>query len=292
MRRLALALLPGLLSAALSAQEASPDTAKRFAKAVQKLGSDDYQERESASAEIASLPFEALRLIEAELKKADLELEVRSRLERAIPAFKVKAKRNAAARLKEADAAWTRKTTVDAYNQVGRKDPKWDAKAVEALTIISRIWSNTATAGQDRQAYNLSVAAASAGCDDPLVLYARARLYDSVIRKSWPEAVQLHVDAAKAMKERGARYHEMRQGFCFARAADFLARLKKDISDDDKKQVQEWLDLALSRLGEGAADAEVPDDHLHELGELMTGTWTKLTRDRKIGFDKIFDALT
>src|SRR5207244_3850271 len=137
---------------------------------------------------------------------------------------------------------WSRKTTAEAYNQIGRKDPKWDAKAFEALTLIVRVWDRSAGPGQDRQSYELSGEAISAGCDDPLVLYARARMYDAVIRKSFAEAIQLHVDAAKAMKEKGARYHEMRQCFCFARVAEVLARQKKEFSDDDRKQIQEWLD--------------------------------------------------
>jgi hypothetical protein len=152
MKRLAIALLSGLLPLALNAQDVSPDTAARFAKALQKLGSEDFQEREAGSAELVALPLEALRLIEAELKKGEAELEVRSRLERAVPEFKLKAKRSALKTKAEAEAAWTRKTTIDSYTQIGRKDPKWDAKAVEALTLTIRVWGKTATPGQDRQA--------------------------------------------------------------------------------------------------------------------------------------------
>jgi len=291
MKRLAIALLSGLLPLALNAQDVSPDTAARFAKALQKLGSEDFQEREAGSAELVALPLEALRLIEAELKKGEAELEVRSRLERAVPEFKLKAKRSALKTKAEAEAAWTRKTTIDSYTQIGRKDPKWDAKAVEALTLTIRVWGKTATPGQDRQAYELASAAVAAGCDDPLVLYARARMYDVAIRKNFAEAIQLHADAAKAMKETGARYHELRQCFCFARAAEVISR-KKELSDDDKKQAQDWLDLALSRLGEAAGDPTAPDVALKEVGEMMIGTGMKLTRDRKIGFDKVFDVLT
>jgi hypothetical protein len=290
MKPLAFALLSGLLPLALDAQDSPADTAGRFAKALQKLGSEDYQEREAGSAEIAALPLEALRLIEAELQKGDVELEVRSRLQRAIPEFKLKARRSALKKKAEAEAAWTRKTTIESYNEIGRKDPKWDAKAVESLTLTTRVWAKTAAAGQDRQAYELTSAAAAAGCDDPLILYARARMYDVAIRKSFAEAIGLHLAAATAMKEKGARYHELRQCFCFARAAELLAR-KKDLSDDDKRQIQDWLELALSRLGEAAGDPATPDSALQEVSEIMIGSWMKLARDRKVGFDKVFEQL-
>src|SRR6185436_13070995 len=131
--------------------------------------------------------------------------------------------------------------------------------------------------------------AVNSGCDDPLILYARARMYDSAIRKNFADGMRLHVEAAVAMKDKGARYHEMRHSICFARAADHIARSKKDLTEEDKTAVQDWLELAVSRLGEAAADPEVPDTNLTEIGELIITTWMKLTRDRKVGFDKVLD---
>jgi len=292
MRCWILALLLGLPSLALRAQEGSADTPARFAKALKKLASDQVQVRESGSAEIAALPGEALRLVEAELKKNTLDLEIRTRLEGAVPGLKLKARKDAAARQKEAGLAWSRKTTIEAYLAVGRKDPKWDAKVRSALTLVARLWEGAGTMKEARQVYELCSEAVQAGCDDPLVHYARARMYDSAINQSLPDNVQLHVAAANAMKERGARYHELRQSFCFARAAELQSRSKKTLTEDDKKLVQGWLDLAVAHLGKGAADPEVQESALKEIGDLMTETWMKLTGDRRSGFDKVFEALT
>ena len=288
MRFWVLALIPCILHA----QDGSGDLPARLARIVQKLGSEDFKEREAASNQLTSLPAEAQPLVEAELKKADLELEVRSRLERSLPVFKIKAKRVAVAKKKESDAAWSRKTSIEAYQQVGRKDPKWDAAATEGITLVAGLWEKAGKPGQDRKAYDLCMTAINSGCDDPLILYARARMYDVAIRKNFAESTRLHVEAATAMKERGARYHQMRQSICFARAADFIARSKKDLADEDKKASEEWLELAVPRLGEAASDPEVPDTNLMEIGELIIGTWLKLTKDRKVGFDKVFEALT
>jgi hypothetical protein len=292
MRSITLALLIGLGPLAATAQQTSPDTADRFSKSLKKLGSDEYQERETASAELAALPAEALALVEAELKKSDLDAEVRTRLERSVAPLKAKARHGASARKKELSAAWTQKTAVDAYDRVGRKDPKWDVRVHEALLLVGRAWEGGATYTQMREAYGLLGAAVEAGCDDPLALYAQARMYGSLERKTAAEELKLHLDAAAAMKDKGARYHALRQCYCFARAADGLARSKKTLDDAEKQQLKDWLNLALSRFGEGAADPEVPELQIQEACQLMTVTWMTLTRDRAVGFAKIFDALT
>ncbi|HLY11365.1 MAG TPA: hypothetical protein VKW04_18830 [Planctomycetota bacterium] len=287
-----LALLVGLGPLASFTQEPSRETADRFAKALKNLGADDYQDREAASAEINALPADALALIEAELNKADLEAEVRSRLERSLSLFRVKAKKTASARKKAASMEWTQKTVVAAYEEVGRKDAKWDAKVREALPLVALSWEASATIAQSKRAFDLTGEAMDAGCDDPIVAYAHARMYGSTLRKDPAEEARLHVDAAKAMKARGARYHEIRQAFCFARAAEMLSRSKKTLADEDQQQIGEWLELALSRLGEGSADAGVPETLLRDIADSMTGTGMILTRDRKVWFQKVFDALT
>jgi len=291
MRRITLALLLALCPLAALARQVSPDAADRFARILKKLGADEYADREAASAELAALPAEALALVQAELQRTGLDAEVRTRLEASVPAFKSKARHSAATRKKELSVAWTQKTVVDAYDRVGRKDPKWDAEARKALGIVVRSWEGSATLAEMRQAYDLCGAALQAGCDDPLILYGRARMYGSTELKSPAQDLKLHVDAATAMKEKGGRYHALRQAFCFARAADALARSKKNLDNDEKQEVRDWLDLALARYGEGAADPEVPERHLQDMAELQTGTWMQLTRDRLVGFTKVYDAL-
>jgi hypothetical protein len=117
-------------------------------------------------------------------------------------------------------------------------------------------------------------------------------MYDAAARKSFRESVELHVDAAKAMREKGARYPELRQCFSFVRAAEMLSRSKRELTDEDKRQVQDWLDLALSRVGVAAGDAEVPDRLLSELGGLMASAAMKAAQDPKTGLDKVFGAVT
>jgi hypothetical protein len=273
-------------------QQQPPDTAARFSRSVKKLGSDDYQEREAGSAEILALPAEALGLVESELKKPNLDAEVRKRLERCVPMLRAKGWGDIAPKqLLEPSATWTGKTVVDAYDRVGRKDPRWDAKAKAGLALAARSWEGLATVTQQREAYALCAAAMDAGCDDPMVLYARARMVGTLERKTPGEELRLHLDAATAMKAKGSRYHPLRQSYCFARAAESLARSKKTLGDDDQQQIQGWHDLALARFKEGIDDSEVPDRQIQELSELLTLAGMTQTGDRAAAFAKIDDAL-
>jgi hypothetical protein len=296
MRILALVLL-GLTSSPcffdLSAQEAGAETKRRFTASLRKLASDDYEVREAASAEIAALPADALGLIEKEIKKPDLDVDIRSRLESAAGRLRAKAAREVSERKKAASLAWTRKTVVGAYDKNGKKDPRWDAKAREALEAISLVWADLSVSDRNlaQRACALSTEAVQAGCGDPLVLYAHARMYDVIIRKDIQEAVRLHLEAAQAMKDRGAHCHPLRQSYVFGRCALFLAS-KKPISDDDRKEVQKWLDLALARYGEAAKDPEVPDQALVDCGDGFATSWNLLTQDRKTGCDKAVAALS
>jgi hypothetical protein len=271
------------------AQEPPSNTASRYEQALRKIESDEFDERQVGSAELAGLPSEAIALVRATLKKADLELEVRTRLESALPKLRRKARKEELARNKAAFQTWTLKTTLEAYEAVGLKDPKWDAQAREALRLISLIWSEPKTKQLNPalRAYRLCEEAAQAGCDDPLVMYVRAWTYDSAVRKDYMEALRLQLHAARLMKEKGQKYPPIRQAFSFVRAAEFFARLRQETPENDHKAIQDLLDLALVRFGEAAREVDVPDSILLECGNVVAVAWKYLDKDRKVGIDKV-----
>lgn len=281
-----------LLSPAAAGQEPKGDPAALLEKAIQRLGSDDYKEREAATQDLERLPTSAIPLIEAALRRPGLELEVQVRLQRVIPALLKKQLRDEFLRKKDAYGVWSRKSGSEAYDRVGRKDPRWDAPAKEALDAVATLtvlWTNGKhrDPALERRGYGKAKEAFDAGCDDPLVGYARARLYDAAGAEDLREATRLHVEAAHAMRERGTAYHPLRQAFVYARAAEFLSRRRKDWTEADREEIGEWLELAAARYAEGAKDPEVPDRPLLELGIAMTDTWAPLNKDRKPGFDRL-----
>src|SRR5687767_11029164 len=203
----------------------------RFEVAQERLDADEYKTRQAAAQEIAALPAEALALVEAALKRPGLSVEARARLEEARPALRARGRRDLQAKKNAANAAWVRRTVAEAYETAGRRDPKWDAPARETLRVMSLIWADlpAGVPNGPRHAFDLAGKAVAAGCDDPMIVYVHARMYDVAVRKSMDEAVKLHVAAGVAMKERGAGYHAARRAFTFFRAGEFLARSKKEL---------------------------------------------------------------
>ncbi len=97
--------------------------------------------------------------------------------------------------------AWRRQTLIDAYDRIGRRDAKWDDAVRKALEAFARL---------DLDSYlkeELSVltaqcdAAIAAGCDDPLILYLRARHPPRGQRITPAERVEAYRQAADAMDQ-------------------------------------------------------------------------------------------
>lgn len=272
---------------------AGQDVASRFEQALNALDAEDLQTREGAQRDIEELPAEALPLAEAALARPGLSPEARARLKGTLPALRLKARRALAAREREHRLAWSRKTVAGDYTTAGRRDPKWDAPAGEALRVMATVWGDAEADVPDplRYVHERSVRAMEAGCDDPMVHYVRARTYDAVIRKSFPEAVKLHVEAARSMKARGDGYHAIRRAFCYFRAGEFLARSKKQLSPQEAQDARAWLEAADGAFAEGVKDQAVPETLLMEFGEGMSEAWKTLTKDRNPGFDRIVEAV-
>ena len=71
---------------------------------------------------------------------------------------------------------WNRRSLESAYDKVGKKDPRWDKPAREALDLAARMFSqqvDPAVALSD--IHGPAKKAVEAGCDDPLILYVYAR---------------------------------------------------------------------------------------------------------------------
>jgi len=72
--------------------------------------------------------------------------------------------------------AWNRLTLGDAYEKVGKRDPKWDKPAREACDLAARgysLQSDPLVTFDD--IFQAARRAVDAGCDDPLILYLYAQ---------------------------------------------------------------------------------------------------------------------
>src|SRR4051794_32831713 len=73
---------------------------------------------------------------------------------------------------------WNQKTIVEAYQQIGNKNPAWDTEAIKFLDAAAQHFGRSGfgpllegEAPKDELLITLGEAAVKKGCDDPMVLY-------------------------------------------------------------------------------------------------------------------------
>ncbi len=94
------------------------------------------------------------------------------------------------------------KTTVDAYNKAGRKNPKWDAEAIACLKAFAEIRSTTNGVPEGRLAElrtNLTTVMALK-CEDPMPRYLYTR-YILGAKQSAAELAPVFADVAAAIEK-------------------------------------------------------------------------------------------
>ncbi|HEV2293916.1 MAG TPA: hypothetical protein VGR35_08665 [Tepidisphaeraceae bacterium] len=82
---------------------------------------------------------------------------------------------------------FNRRTSVETYKAVGKRDPKWDQPAVAFLEVLARYFANSKAADRYRiepaptlqELEAQARALISIGCDDPLVIYGLAVALDN-----------------------------------------------------------------------------------------------------------------
>jgi hypothetical protein len=106
--------------------------------------------------------------------------------------------------------AWASRSMLDAYDRVGLKDPRWDAKARALLELSVYWWTDRMAPRHPEEAAVLGREAVALGCPDPMVLYAAGMAIRNVDPGS-REGTLLLQRAVDGMKEvryprAGARY--------------------------------------------------------------------------------------
>jgi hypothetical protein len=73
---------------------------------------------------------------------------------------------------RKARLEWNRQTLGGAYEKAGKKDPKWDQKAREAMELAAKTFSlQVDPVVTTAELHAAAKAAVDAGCDDPMLLY-------------------------------------------------------------------------------------------------------------------------
>ena len=185
---------------------------------------------------------------------------------------------------------WNLETTLDAYEAIGRKDPKWNEDARQVLELTARMFVGTLPKVYTDDIYPLAQRAVKAGCDDPMVLFAYAHTSNGYNFPGEAEFIQRYAAAAKAMEKSG--YHPLRHAFASLEYANQLLK-KKTPTAEDSKQAEQMIDLTLSTL----AKMNKKDCNRYVLSETFwiakssLEYFNKLKKDSKASFDRVDEQL-
>ena len=155
--------------------------------------------------------------------------------------------------------SWNEKTLVGAYDRVGKKSPRWDRQAREALGLMARSVSKAddppPSPDKVRAAFKQAV---DAGCDDPLIVFNNVRYNVLGPNKSSDKPLAEAVD--RLLK---SKYPSVRK----ATALYISAARKSARAKTDPKAAQESIgevDRALSLLSRSFAEdgAGTPLEHV------------------------------
>ena len=181
----------------------------------------NYKERKQASKELNNLPVDFYPHLKQHLEQDEVSLEVKLRLTKE-KMFPLRAKW-----LHKKRMEWYRKHTVEAYQEFGHRDPKWDKEVNNALELVltqfNEYWYIQGYANVIGEACQLAV---KKGCKDPLILYFLAR--GSRIKMNNVKNLQLkkmHLNAATALQK--SKYHDYFK-FRATRLAAYYVRLKNN----------------------------------------------------------------
>ena len=188
--------------------------------------------------------------------------------------------------------AWGRRTLGDAYEKVGKKDPKWDKQAREALEAAAHLYAREVEpVTPPEKVFAPAKKAVDSGCDDPMILYLFARTTPAAAGAGADEIERRFKAASEAMER--SSYPLIRRQGALNKTGLLLAAKKDDPAA--KKKAAGILDACLKLLAEAyPKDADNPDVEAHWFETLQTIAWgfTQTEGGTKAAFDRIDGVLS
>ena len=154
-----------------------------------------------------------------------------------------------AKKFRESLLKWNRRTSVECYEKVGRRDPKWDKDALRFLEMVSRFFSQVPDAPELQQMLDATKPLVESGCNDPLVLYCIGRLHQ--LNNDLPKAEDFIRRSIQGYQE--VKYPRIRA--CWA--PDRLSEICQMLGGAKVREVREWQSLFLEWIGEAAREGSI-----------------------------------
>jgi tetratricopeptide (TPR) repeat protein len=147
---------------------------------------------------------------------------------------------------------WNRSTLQAGYDKAGKKDPRWDKPARDALELAARMFSLQVEPRISPAEIQVPASqAVAAGCDDPLILYIYAR---TSVGRAWP-------GPAEFAKRTRTAAEAMAASACspFRRAVALMVLAEQNTAEpnrtpEQRQAVERSLDAALDLLPKSVAE--------------------------------------
>lgn len=161
---------------------------------------------------------------------------------------------------------WNLATLNGSYEAAGRKDPKWDQDAKEALRDFARMQTASDDEGQllSTLTGDAAESAVSAGCDDPMLHYLYARFAPRAQAKPWPERQGLYRTAA--MNLENSAYPPIRKFYANVGAAEILWQQR---DTNLWAEVRQFRGAAVADLNQALQDQALPEAEAFQAAETL-----------------------
>src|SRR5437867_6759549 len=165
---------------------------------LNRLQDIDPDVRRIAAIQVRNLPGTAYEAIEKASRDGSVDAGARAALQGAVPFLRARARQTKFHRENYQDNL---RSALEAYDQVGKKDPKWDALAREAIALMTKPPALRPKGETDQTVVDAFKKAIDAGCDDPFILYLSARAEIVLPNIDRPAVLRRHRHALFALAE-------------------------------------------------------------------------------------------
>jgi hypothetical protein len=183
---------------------------------------------------------------------------------------------------------WNRKTLQGGYDEVGKKDPRWDKPAREALELAAKMFTPQFDPFiNPADVHVLTKKAIDAGCTDPLILYLNARTSVGPYFAGMPQYNKLLREAADAMS--ASQYSPYRRAVAEEAAIRHMAS-KANLAEKERHELEKRLDGIIDLIAKSVT--EDPRNQDWEAGwfekiNAVIAWHRQLGADYKAAFDRV-----
>jgi hypothetical protein len=188
-------------------------------------------------------------------------------------------------RQRNAKFDYLKKTVRDPYDQVGKRNPKWDAEARAALDDAVLHWCHSHEHVYEDSLWSHAKNAIDAGCDDPMILYLFARFHPGPFQQNFADGIQRFERAADAMI--ASKYPVARRAIALIKVASHASHPSHNPSDKAKKDALARAERAIDLLPGAARIRGAAAQHdAFSLYLEIIGTYENCGQS-KAGFDRM-----